>query len=312
METPSLPNETPVKQGAANLQRGIETVGGKLYLTNQRLVFESHALNIQTGATIIPLSSINRTRKCWTKFLNMIPIFPNSIAVSTKEGKEYRFVAFGRQDWIDAIEAALGVSMSPPTPDKKISGERVLVVEVSKEIDRFFDDSSIPAGGQSEFVLILGPVCSGKTTLRKEQFSKGYLLIDAAEIFLSLSKGEFFEFGAAFEEPMELIGSMIAKLAIEQRRNIVTEMIGDEETKAVFDAMTAINYKVQLKYLQCDMEEAFRRNLNRGDDSISAAYTQAYHRRWILNAVKEYCLDPGGKPNSGFDPGDGKLISHGF
>jgi GRAM domain-containing protein/AAA domain-containing protein len=287
METPPLPNETFVKDGAANLQRGIETVGGKLYLTNQRLVFESHALNIQTGTTIIPLSSINRTRKCWTKFLNIFPVFPNSIAVSTKEGKEYRFVAFGRQDWIDAIGAAVGASTLPPTPDKNISGERVLIVEVSKEIDRFFDDSSIPAGGQSEFVLIVGTVCTGKTTLRRQLFSKGYVLIDAGEIFLSLSKGEYFEFGAAFEEPMELIGSMVAKRAIEQRRNIVTEMIGDEGTNAVFDAMTAINYKVQLKYLQCDMEEAYRRNLNRGDDSISAAYTQAYHQRWILNAVKE-------------------------
>lgn len=36
MKTPSLPNETPVKDSAANLQRGIETVGGRLYLTTVR------------------------------------------------------------------------------------------------------------------------------------------------------------------------------------------------------------------------------------------------------------------------------------
>ena len=287
MKTPSLPNETPVKDGAASLQRGIETVGGRLYLTNQRLVFESHALNIQTGDTVIPLSIINGARKCWTKFLNLIPVFPSAIAVSTKEGKEYRFLAVGRQAWIDAIEAALGVSRLSPTTDRNMSGERVFMIDVAKEIDRFFEDSSIPASGQSEFVLILGPVCSGKTTLRNEHFSKGYVLIDAAEIFLSLSDGEYFEFGQAFEEPMELIGSTIAKQAIEERRNIVTEMIGDKGFEAVFAAMTAINYKVQIKYAQCDMEEALRRNLNRGDDNISAAYTQAYHQRWILNAVKE-------------------------
>jgi hypothetical protein len=63
-------------------------------------------------------------------------------------------------------------------------------------------------------------------------------------------------------------------------------MIG-EDVQAVFDAMTAINYKIQLKYLQCDMEEAYRRNLSRGDDNISASYTQVYHQRWILNAIKE-------------------------
>lgn len=33
--------ERIIREGAANLQKNIETVGGKLYLTNQRLVFES-------------------------------------------------------------------------------------------------------------------------------------------------------------------------------------------------------------------------------------------------------------------------------
>lgn len=104
MKTPLLPDETPIKDGAANLQRGIETVGGILYLTNQRLVFESHAFNIQTGTTTIPLTSITGARKCWTRFLNLIPVFPNSIAVSTTEGKEYRFVIFDRKAWIAAID----------------------------------------------------------------------------------------------------------------------------------------------------------------------------------------------------------------
>jgi hypothetical protein len=105
MKTPLLSGETLVKDGAANLQRGIETVGGWLYLTNQRLIFESHAFNILTGSTIIPLASITGARKCWTKFLNLIPLFPNSVAIATKEGKEYRFVMFSRQAWIDAIDS---------------------------------------------------------------------------------------------------------------------------------------------------------------------------------------------------------------
>ena len=104
MKTPLLPGETPVKEGAANLQRGLETVGGRLYLTNQRLVFESHAVNIQTGPTIIPLANITATRKCWTKLLNLIPLVPNSVGVATTEGKEHRFVTFGRQSWIEAID----------------------------------------------------------------------------------------------------------------------------------------------------------------------------------------------------------------
>ena len=103
MKTQLLPGETLIKDGPANLQRGIEAVGGRVHLTSQRLVFESHAVNVQQGTTAIPLESITGVRKCWTRFLNLIPLVPNSIAVATKEGKEYRFVVFARQSWIDAI-----------------------------------------------------------------------------------------------------------------------------------------------------------------------------------------------------------------
>jgi len=105
METELKQNEQIIKQGAANLQKGLETVGGKLYLTNQRLVFEAHKINIQGGITEINLSEIQSSEKCWTKYLGYIPLIPNSLAVYTKEGKEYRFVLSGRGTWAAAIEA---------------------------------------------------------------------------------------------------------------------------------------------------------------------------------------------------------------
>ena len=98
MKTEMLTGETVTKSGAANMQRGPETVGGKLYLTNLRLIFESHAFNIQTGATIVALQDISETRRCWTKFLNLIPVAPNSLAVFSS-GEEKRFVLFGRSAW---------------------------------------------------------------------------------------------------------------------------------------------------------------------------------------------------------------------
>jgi hypothetical protein len=104
MKTPLLPGETLIKSGAANLQRGIETVGGRLYMTNYRLVFEPHAFNIQTEPLIIPVANIGGTRPCWTKFLNLIPLLPNSLAVATTDGKEYAYVTWGRQAWIKAID----------------------------------------------------------------------------------------------------------------------------------------------------------------------------------------------------------------
>lgn len=105
MKTELQQNEQLIKNGAANLQKGIETVGGKLYLTNQRIVFEAHKLNVQGGITEIELSDIQSSEKCWTKFLGIIPLMPNSLAVYTKSGKEYRFVLFGRGAWAAAIEA---------------------------------------------------------------------------------------------------------------------------------------------------------------------------------------------------------------
>lgn len=98
------PQEQIIKQGAANLQKNIESVGGKLMLTNQRLVFKAHAMNVQGGTTDVPLSDIQSVQPCWTKLLGIIPLFPNSLAVHTKKGVEFRLVLFGRQAWADAIE----------------------------------------------------------------------------------------------------------------------------------------------------------------------------------------------------------------
>lgn len=108
METQLLPDETIIKEGLANMRRGILWVGGKLCLTDQRLVFEPHAFNIRRSATIIPLSSLAGVRKCWTRLLNLIPVVPNGMAVSLKEGKKYRFVVWGRQEWVSAIAARQG------------------------------------------------------------------------------------------------------------------------------------------------------------------------------------------------------------
>ena len=102
MKTHLKTDEKLVRDSAANLQRGLETVGGWLYLTDQRLLFESHSFNIQNGPTEIHLSQIKATRPVWTKFLGFLPIFPNSLAVSTGD-KEYSFVVSNRGLWASAI-----------------------------------------------------------------------------------------------------------------------------------------------------------------------------------------------------------------
>lgn len=106
METTMNSDERILRRGAANLQRGAETVGGELFLTDQRLYFRSHALNLQTGATELPLSQVRHTRPCWTRFLGLIPLLPNSLEVRLADGAAHRFVLVGRKEWAAAIDAA--------------------------------------------------------------------------------------------------------------------------------------------------------------------------------------------------------------
>lgn len=100
------PNETTLRESAASMQRGLETVGGRLFLTDRRLVFSSHAFNIQTGPTDIPLQTIRSATPCWTRFLGLIPLAPNSLSVQTDDS-EHRFVVFSRTQWAEAIGKAI-------------------------------------------------------------------------------------------------------------------------------------------------------------------------------------------------------------
>lgn len=102
MKTPEQAGESVIKKGPANLQKGLEAVGGKLFLTNQRLVFEAHALNIQRENLAVALCGIKSVHPSWTRFLR-IPLFPNSITIELQEGKILEFVVYGRKGWVSEI-----------------------------------------------------------------------------------------------------------------------------------------------------------------------------------------------------------------
>jgi len=106
VNTALLPGEQALKDGPANLQRGAETVGGRLYLTSQRLVFEPHALNVQRQAGALPLAQIQSVELGWTKFLGLLPLAPNALIVGTTAGEPWRLTLWGRAEWLTAIEAA--------------------------------------------------------------------------------------------------------------------------------------------------------------------------------------------------------------
>ena len=165
----------------------------------------------------------------------------------------------------------------------------VFSVDLNAETDRYFESGSLPADGEPCLVLIMGGPATGKTTLRRQQYSTGFVLVDAADIFISLSRGGYYDFPEAFEEPMDLIGRLVANRAITERRNIVTEIIGNDfdATTELIEAMRSIGYKIEAVAVTCELEEAMKRNLSRGDDNISSYFAEPYQRRWLIEAARE-------------------------
>jgi len=106
METELEQGEQPLKEGRANLMRGAEAVGGKLYLTDRRLIFESHAFNVQRGAEQVALSNVVEVAKAWTRVFGVVPLVPNSLAVTDGGGVVRRLVLSGRSGWAAEIDAA--------------------------------------------------------------------------------------------------------------------------------------------------------------------------------------------------------------
>jgi len=140
---------------------------------------------------------------------------------------------------------------------------------------------------EKELLLIMGGVCSGKTTHRKENYSAGYLSIDASDIFIELSKGEYYDFPSHLEREMNNIGLNRMRKAIQNSDNIVIEIIGANQKpiEEIIEYSKRIGYKTKLIHLTCDIEEAKRRNDNREDDNISAHFCEPYHIKWLKQVV---------------------------
>jgi hypothetical protein len=96
------PVEEILADVAANLFRGIEAVGGRLKITNRRILFEPHFFNVQKMPVEIRLDDISAVGKRDTYFL-----VPNGMLIRTKAGEEYKFVLWGREKIISIIESII-------------------------------------------------------------------------------------------------------------------------------------------------------------------------------------------------------------
>lgn len=96
--------EGAIYEGAANHFAGAESVGGKLYLRPDALVFVSHGLNIQRHQMSIALADITKLETS-----NTLGLVPNGMTVYTASGASEKFVVNKRKVWIEKINALRGL-----------------------------------------------------------------------------------------------------------------------------------------------------------------------------------------------------------
>jgi RNA 3'-terminal phosphate cyclase len=97
-------NEAIILEAKANLNPR----GGRLTLTNQKLVFTPNKIHFGASPTEIPLDTIKSCEAHFMTLLFVIPIYKCGVTVETKSGEEFNFVVTKWSKWHAEIEQARG------------------------------------------------------------------------------------------------------------------------------------------------------------------------------------------------------------
>lgn len=92
-------DERLIKEGGANHFKGKDGVGGKLALTDKRLIFKSHNSNVQNREQTIDFARIKTFRE--TKTLNF---FKNGLTIELINHDIHKFIVDDPGDWVKEIE----------------------------------------------------------------------------------------------------------------------------------------------------------------------------------------------------------------
>lgn len=91
--------ETP-----ASHYRGVEAVGGKLLLTNERLIFKSHRINIQNHQLSIDLTSLSEINRFKT-----LALVNNGVSITTNSGRTEKFVVSNADEMLNRLNDCNGL-----------------------------------------------------------------------------------------------------------------------------------------------------------------------------------------------------------
>ena len=101
------PNEVIIKEGGANHFKGLESVGGKLVLTDKRLLFKSHRYNVQNHQESFDLEEIENVER--TKSLLF---WKNGLQVKMADNSVEKFIVEEPGKWRDEIMELMKVSLA--------------------------------------------------------------------------------------------------------------------------------------------------------------------------------------------------------
>lgn len=94
--------ESEIRRGGANFLYQGSSVGGILYLTDQRIIFKSHGYNQYVGHVKISLSSITDVQ-----VNNSISPISNGMCLTMTDNSQSCLLVFSRDEWIEAIKKAM-------------------------------------------------------------------------------------------------------------------------------------------------------------------------------------------------------------
>jgi len=94
-------SEIIIKKGRANHLKQYEGVGGKLFLTNQRLFFKSHFVNVQTHEESIQLKDIVGVEAKHSDFIS------RRLSIFLSNGTVEHFIVYKRGTWVEEIQKAI-------------------------------------------------------------------------------------------------------------------------------------------------------------------------------------------------------------
>jgi len=129
-----------------------------------------------------------------------------------------------------------------------------------------------------KFVILMGGIGSGKTTMRRQQYAEGYVNFDYGEIYITLKK-VFGEDHPRIGDYLALASDLILRETINPRKNVVIEVTGNNEAMLapVLEKIKESGYEVSIEGLIADVGESYKRHLKaveEDEDYMSAYHTQ--------------------------------------